>query len=91
MASPCVELSNKMKMPILGLGTWQVLGQGPWMGLWVKKSRCGGCCGRCPWVGVSVCLQHLYNQAAGRGEQRKKATSITEGRRENKSRSKIIK
>ncbi|NXD10555.1 AK1BA reductase, partial [Nothocercus nigrocapillus] len=23
MASPCVELSNKMKMPILGLGTWQ--------------------------------------------------------------------
>lgn len=67
MASPCVELSNKMKMPILGLGTWQVPGQGPWMGLWVKKSRCGGCCGRCPWVGVSVCLQHLYNQAAGRG------------------------
>uniref|UniRef100_A0A8B9C8I3 aldose reductase n=1 Tax=Anser brachyrhynchus TaxID=132585 RepID=A0A8B9C8I3_9AVES len=23
MGSPCVELSNKMKMPILGLGTWQ--------------------------------------------------------------------
>ncbi|KAM9276425.1 aldo-keto reductase family 1 member B7-like isoform 1-T1 [Cariama cristata] len=23
MASPCVELSNKMKMPTLGLGTWQ--------------------------------------------------------------------
>ncbi|XP_061219964.1 aldose reductase-related protein 2-like isoform X2 [Neopsephotus bourkii] len=23
MASPCVELSNKMKMPVLGLGTWQ--------------------------------------------------------------------
>ncbi|XP_071589085.1 aldo-keto reductase family 1 member B1-like isoform X10 [Heliangelus exortis] len=23
MASPCVELSNKMKMPRLGLGTWQ--------------------------------------------------------------------
>ncbi|NXV43240.1 AK1BA reductase, partial [Uria aalge] len=23
MSSPCVELSNKMKMPILGLGTWQ--------------------------------------------------------------------
>ncbi|NWY06797.1 AK1BA reductase, partial [Nothoprocta ornata] len=23
MASPCMELSNRMKMPILGLGTWQ--------------------------------------------------------------------
>uniref|UniRef100_A0A8C4P598 aldose reductase n=1 Tax=Dromaius novaehollandiae TaxID=8790 RepID=A0A8C4P598_DRONO len=23
MASPCLELSNKMKMPLLGLGTWQ--------------------------------------------------------------------
>lgn len=27
MASPCVELSNKMKMPLLGLGTWQVSGR----------------------------------------------------------------
>lgn len=24
MAIPCVELSNKMKIPALGLGTWQV-------------------------------------------------------------------
>lgn len=65
MASPCVELSNKMKMPILGLGTWQVPGRGPWF-LWEKNRDAGGCCGGCPWVGLGVCLQRLYNRAAGR-------------------------
>lgn len=57
-----------------------------------KKNQDAGAAveGVCGLVSVSACSTCITRQLEG-GEQRKKATSITEGRRENKSRSKRIK